>query len=142
MSLDMVGQLNWLAVVAGAIIYYVLGAIWYAPPVLGRAWQRSIGWDPATPPPRMSPTLFVLPLIAYLVISAGIGMLAAATGSTDVTGGLTLGVVLGLAFAVGRTAVDAIFDPNRPQRWTWFAITAGYHFIAIVIIAVLLSVWV
>jgi hypothetical protein len=90
----------------------------------------------------MSPTYLMLPLIAYLVISAGIGMLAAATGSTDVTGGLTLGVVLGLAFAVGRTAVDAIFDPNRPQRWTWFAITAGYHFIAIVIIAVLLSVWV
>jgi hypothetical protein len=142
MSLDMLGQLNWLAVVVGAVFYYVLGAIWYAPPVLGRAWQRSIGWDPATPPPGMSAGTLVLPLLFYLVISAGIAMLAAATGSADVTGGLTLGVVLGLAFAVARTAVDAVFDPNRPQRWTWFAITAGYHFIAIVGIAVLVSVWV
>jgi hypothetical protein len=46
MSLEMIGQLNWLAVLAGAIIYYVLGAILYAPPVLGTAWQRSIGWLP------------------------------------------------------------------------------------------------
>jgi hypothetical protein len=142
MSLDMVGQLNWLAVVVGAVFYYILGAIWYAPPVLGRAWQRSIGWDPANAPPRMTPINFVIPFIAYLVISAGIGMLAAATGSADVTTGVTLGVVLGLAFAVGRTAVDAVFDPNKPQRWTWFAITAGYHLIAIVVIAVLVSVWV
>jgi hypothetical protein len=142
MSLDMLGQLNWLAVIAGGVIYYVLGAIWYAPPVLGRAWQRAIGWDPATPPPGMSPSMIVVPLLAYVVIAAVIGMIAAVAGSGDLTSGLTLGLVLGIGFAVARTAGDAVFDPHKSQRGIWFAITAGYHFVATVIVAVLVSVWV
>jgi hypothetical protein len=142
MSLDILGQLNWLAVIAGAVIYYVLGAVWYAPPVFGRAWQRSIGWDPATPPPAMSPSMIVVPLLAYLVVAAVIGMIAAVAGSADLTSGLTLGAVLGIGFALARTAGDAVFDPHKTQPATWFAITAGYHFVATMIVAVLVSVWV
>ncbi len=42
-SLDVLGDLNWLAVIVAAIAYFVLGAIWYAPPVLGNAWMRAGG---------------------------------------------------------------------------------------------------
>jgi hypothetical protein len=30
MSLDL-ASLNWLAVIVGAVIYFVLGAVWFAP---------------------------------------------------------------------------------------------------------------
>jgi len=46
MSLDVIGNLNWLAVIVGGVIYFALGAVWYSPVLLGRQWQRSIGWDP------------------------------------------------------------------------------------------------
>lgn len=35
MSFDVLGDLNWLAVVVAAIAYFALGALWYAPPVFG-----------------------------------------------------------------------------------------------------------
>jgi hypothetical protein len=42
---------------------------------------------------------------------------------------------------VTLTAVEAVFDPNKPQPWTWFGISASYHFIGLLIVAVLVSVW-
>ena len=142
MSLDMLGQLNWLAVIVGAVIYFVLGAVWYAPPIFGRAWQRSIGWDPEAAPPQMRITTYAIPAVAYLVMAAATGMLAAATGSDSLESGLILGLVLGIGFALARTAVDATFTPNLPQPATLFAITGLYHLVGVVIVAILVSVWV
>lgn len=141
MSLDMLGQLNWSAVVVAALVYFVLGALWYAPPIFGRIWQRSIGWEPEAGAPQMKLTSYLIPLIAYLVMAVATAMLAAATGSSDLNSGLMLGLVIGIAFALARTAVDAAFDPHKPQRWVWFAVAGGYHFVGIVLVAVLVSVW-
>ncbi|MGH2488253.1 MAG: DUF1761 domain-containing protein [Candidatus Limnocylindria bacterium] len=142
MSVDMLGQLNWLAIIVGAAIYFVLGAVWYAPPVLGRAWQRSIGWDPSTTPPQMRIATYLIPAIAYLVTAVAVAMLAAATGSDTLESGLVLGLVLGVGFALARTAVDATFTPNLPQPWVWFAITGLYHLVGVIIVAVVVSVWI
>ena len=142
MSLDMIGQLNWLAVIVGAVIYFVLGAVWYAPPLLGRAWQRSIGWDLEATPPQVKITTYAIPLLAYLVMAVATGMLAAATGSDTLGSGIMLGLVVGIGYALARTAVDATFTPNLPQRWVWFAITGSYHLVGLIIVAAVVSVWV
>jgi hypothetical protein len=63
MSLDLLGQLNWLAVIVGALIYFVLGAIWFAPPVLGRPWMAAIGWDESRTRPEMNPASHVGPAL-------------------------------------------------------------------------------
>ena len=41
-----------------------------------------------------------------------------------------------------HTLVDATFDPNKPEPWTWFAINGMYHALGILIVAVIVSVWV
>ena len=61
MSFEFLGELNWLAVIVGAVVYFVLGALWYTPAFLGRRWQRSIGWDPERTPPQMSPATYAVP---------------------------------------------------------------------------------
>ena len=141
MSLDTLGDLNWLAVIVGAVIYFAIGAAWFTPIVLGRQWQRAIGWDETRRPPEMNPITYVGPAIAYLVAAIATGMLALATGSNTVGEGIVLGLVVGIGFALTLTAVDAMFDPNKPQPWTWFAITGAYHLLGLLIVAVLVSVW-
>jgi len=140
-TFDVLGQLNWLAVIVAGIIYYALGAVWYAAPVLGRTWQRSIGWDPDKPAPGMSPLAIAIPLVGYIVAAAATGMLAAATGSADVGGGLMLGLVIGVGYALTLMGVTAAFDPQKPQPWTWFAVAGGYHFVGLLIVAVVVSAW-
>jgi len=140
-SFDALGELNWLAVIVGAVIYFVLGALWYSPVLFGRQWQRSIGWDPERTPPEMKVTTYLLPFLAYLVMAIAIGLLAAATATDELSEGLVLGVVAGVGLLLMHTLVDATFDPNKPEPWTWFAINGSYHVIGVIIVAVIVAVW-
>lgn len=141
MSFDVLGQLNWLAVIVGAVIYFALGALWYSPVLFARPWQRSIGWDPERTPPEMNPMTYVVPLFAYLVMAVAVGMIAAAVGSDSLADGIVLGLVLGVGLSLMHTLVDANFDPNKPQPWTWFAITGSYHALGLLIVSVIVSIW-
>ena len=141
MSFDVIGELNWLAVIAGGVIYFALGAVWYSPALFGRAWQRAIGWDAERTPPQMNAATYVVPAIAYTVTAVAIGMLARASDSDDVGTGLVLGLVVGVGVSVMHTLGDAVFDPNKREPWTWFAITAGYHALGQLIVAVLVAAW-
>ena len=141
MSFDALGQLNWLAVIVGGVIYFVLGALWYSPMLLGRQWQRSIGWDSERTSPEMNPMTYIVPLAAYLVIAVAIGLLAAATGTDTIGEGVVLGLVAGVGLLLMHTMVDATFDPNKPEPWTWFAISGSYHVLGVLIVSVLVAAW-
>jgi hypothetical protein len=140
MSFDL-GGINWLAVVVGTAIYFVLGALWYSPLLLGRQWQRSIGWDPNRTPPQMSVATYVVPLIGYFVMAVATAMIAIATGADGFGDGIVLGLVIGIGYLAMHSLVDATFDPNKPQPWTWFAINSSYHALGILVVAVLVSIW-
>jgi hypothetical protein len=141
MSFDVLGQVNWLAVIVGTIIYFAIGAVWFTPILFGRPWQRAIGWDPERTTPEMNPVTYGVPAVLYLVASAATAMLAAATGSDTFSSGLVLGLVVGVGYALVINANDAIFDPNKRRPLTWFAITGAYNLLGLVIVAVLVSVW-
>jgi hypothetical protein len=140
MSLDLV-QLNWLAVLVGAVVYFVLGALWFAPQVFGRPWMAAIGWDESRPRPEMNPISYIGPAVFYLVAAIATGLLAAATGTDTLQEGVVLGLVVGVGYALTVTATDAVFDPNKPKPWTWFAISGAYHVVSLVIVGVLVAIW-
>lgn len=141
MSLSALVDVNWLAAIVAAIVYYALGALWYNRAFLGRAWMRSLGWDESREPPQMTAAAYVGPLIGYLLAAGAIGSLLVATNTTSVSGGLALGVIVGVGIAAALFYVTAVFDPQRPRPRLWFLITAGYHLVGISITAVLMAVW-
>jgi len=141
MSLDVVNSINWLAVVVSAVIYFAIGAAWYSSAVLGNQWRAAIGWDESRPQPGMAPVSLVIAALAYLVVAIATAMLAKATGSTDIGHGLTLGLVVGIGYAVMLAAVSAAFDIHRPRPWTGFVIDGAYHLVGLLITAVIVTVW-
>lgn len=44
MTLDALGQINWLAVIVATIVYFALGALWYSPVAFGKPWQLVSAW--------------------------------------------------------------------------------------------------
>jgi hypothetical protein len=136
-----VGALNWLAVIVGAAIYFVLGAVWYSPLLFARPWQAAIGWDDSRAQPQTNPVTYVVPAVLYLIAAVATGLIAAATGTDTLEEGVTLGLVTGLGFALPMVGVEATFDPNKPKPVVWFVITTAYHLIGFVVLAVVIAIW-
>ena len=133
MSFDL-GSLNWLAVIVGAVVYFAIGAVWFTPQVFGKPWMAAIGWDESRPRPEMNPISYVGPALFYLVSAIATGLLAKATGTDTLTEGIVLGLVVGIGYALVVTATDAVFDPNKPKPWNWFAISGAYHVVSLAIV--------
>jgi MFS superfamily sulfate permease-like transporter len=140
MTLDL-GTVNWLAVVVGAAIYFILGAVWYSPVLFAKPWQAAIGWDESRAQPQNNPLTYVVPAVLYLIAGVATALLAAATGTDTLTEGVVLGLVTGIGYALAMVGVEATFDPNKPKPITWFGITTAYHLIGFVILAVVIAIW-
>jgi uncharacterized protein DUF1761 len=140
MKFDVLGDLNWLAVIVAGIAYFVLGAIWFMPATFGKAWQRSMGWEmPADQRPGAA--FYVGPLITCLAAAIAVGMLGKASGSDSFGEGIVLGLVTGVGISGAVLFVTGVFDPKKPEPMTWFAVTAGYHLVGLLIASVIVSVW-
>jgi hypothetical protein len=133
MSFDL-GSLNWLAVIVGAVVYFAIGAVWFTPQLFGKPWMAAIGWDESRPRPEMNPISYVGPAVFYLVSAIATGLLAKATGTDTLAEGIVLGLVVGIGYALVVTATDAVFDPNKPKPWNWFAISGAYHVVSLAIV--------
>jgi Protein of unknown function (DUF1761) len=139
MTFDALGELNWLAVIVAAVAYWILGAIWYAQAVFGRAWMRAGGIE-IQEGQSPGPAIYVIPLIANFLAVLALAMLAAATGSTTTSHAFVLGLVVWGGYAVGLTLLGATFDA-RPSAGVWFTINVGYHLIGLVGAAQIVTLW-
>jgi hypothetical protein len=140
MSFDLLGELNWLAVIVATIVYFALGAVWYTVPAMSKAWMRATGIQVPERGQGPGPGIYVVPLATAFVASVATGMLAQATGSQTFGEGIVLGLVVGVGYALTLTAVQETFG-MRPQPGVAFLINGGYQFLGLLIVAVIVSVW-
>jgi hypothetical protein len=140
MSFVSLGDVNWLAVLAGAIVYFGLGGLWYSPAGFGNAWMRSVGMTMPEGDDRPGAGIYVMPLLSDLVAAVATAWLAYATGSDTVGEGLLLGLVVSIGYSVSLAATTATFS-QFPEKTTWFWITASYNLVGITLLAVIVSAW-
>ena len=137
MSLDVLSDVNWLAVALGAVVWFVLGAIWYIPPVMGRRWAAAGGIElPEDTNP--DPKVFVLTLLAYLVAAAVTGMLAVATGTESAGEGALLGFLVGVGYALTAAAVSALYD-RKPEPFAWFWINGVFNVVGLTAVGLVIG---
>ena len=141
MTFDSLSDLNWLAVLVAALAYFAIGAVWYSPPLFGKAWAAAGGLPTPDPGSRPSPAIYLTPLVGSVLASVALGMLAAATGSDSLQRGIVLGLVCAIGFAVSVALVTAQFESEKPKPMVWGAITAGYHAVGILVAAIVVASW-
>lgn len=140
MSLDTLGELNWVAVLVAALAYWMLGAIWYARPVFGDSWMKAQGIEmpEGEGPPLIS---MIGPLVGYFIVTIAVGMIAAASGTDTAAEGLALGLTMGIGVAGAIVGVIALFEANKPSASTWALITGAYNLLGLVLASIILAVW-
>ena len=141
MSFDTLSDLNWLAVVVGAIAYFAIGALWYSPVVFGDMWMAAGGLtqEQTGEGPRVA--IYAVPLIGSLLSAIALGMLAESTWTDTLGEGLVLGVVAAVGFAFAISLVTATFESTKPKPMVWGAVNAGYHIVGILVAAAIIGAW-
>jgi hypothetical protein len=133
--------INWPAVLVAALAYFAIGAIWYAPPVLGKTWMAAGGMEMPAEGQRPGPAIYVVPLIGSVLSAIVLGVLAEALGADGVADGAVLGLAIAVGFAIPIALVTATFESNKPRPMVWGAVNAGYHVVGNLAAAIIIAAW-
>ena len=141
MTFDVLSDLNWLAVIVAAIVYFAVGALWYAPPVFGKVWSAAGGFSLPEPGSRPSPAIYVTPLVGSILSAIALAMIAKASGTDTFKEGIVLGLVVAIGFAASIAFVTAQFESSKPKPMVWGAVNAGYHVVGNLLAAIIIASW-
>jgi len=130
------GDINALAVVVAALVYFFIGSIWYSPVLFANAWMKEIGKskDELNPNPFIYILCFVLTVIAAFALAC-IFQLTALEGLVS---GLFTGLAAGIAIAAA-IAITTMF--NDFSRYKLYLINVGYHVVSFTLMGAILGLW-
>lgn len=141
MNLNVLGDLNWLAVLVATVAYFGLGIIWYAEHAFGRAYQHASGQD-LSPPEKVNAAVYAIPLLTCFVLTLVTAMIGRASSTDTIMEGLLLGLVVGAGIALPVRMVTGAYDMTKPAPITFAAIGAGYHIVGLTLAGAILGQWV
>lgn len=129
-------DLNWLAIVIAAVVFFGMGAVWYQPKVMGRRWMKAAGVNPSDTSPN--PWIFVGTLVAYLLMAMVLAMLSRGIGASSFGDGLVLGLFTGVVFVAAQAWVNAAYEGRSLNL---VLVNGGIGVIGHVIMAVIVTLW-
>ncbi len=130
-------NINYLAVFVAAVVYMVIGALWYSPVLFGRTWQKLVG------PHRdnlrgNAANGYGLTFVAALLIAYVLAHFVDYLGADTVLAGAQLGFWLWAGFSITTGVGETIFA-GRPGKL--YVLNMTYNLVAIVVMAAILATW-
>ncbi len=138
MLIDLLGDLNWLAVAVATVAWFAFSAVWYSVPPISGAWQRAARVTPTGQGTMPPPSTFIGTLVAYFVTTIVIALLVAALAITEVGNAIELGVLLGVGFGTVFAFINQIYEQKGSSYWLINGVAA---IIAFSIVSVILALW-
>ena len=134
-------DVNIFAVLAAGLASVVIGFIWYHPAVFGTMWMRIVNISPED----LEKGKKKMPLMALIGFVASVVLAWVLAHFSFVWGALTIGSALELGFWVWLGFMAPIL--LGPVLWEgksvkFFAITAGYWLVAVLVASVIVTLWI
>ncbi len=109
---DRIGDLDWLAVVVGAVLFMVVGFIWYGP-LFGQQWSAATGipMEGGTP----ATDKLIATFVYSFVLSGAINYWGVLDG--DIEHSLIMGIVLGIAVIGAASYAAVVWEKYNRSAW-------------------------
>ena len=128
---------NYVAVLVSAVVYWVLGAVWYGF-LFGKAWMdlEHLSMDQAK---SMNPVLpYFITFVLNLVIAFFLAQLCTWRNASTAARGASLGVLLWIGFVGPITYTTNMYE-MRP--FNLFLINEGYSLVGLLLMGAILGAW-
>lgn len=130
-------EVNWLAVVAAAVINMIVGSVWYSPLLFVKPWLATL--DKKLDPKNVDMgKTYGMMFLGAVIMAYVMAMLINVTNTTMLDMGAMLGFWIWLGF-VAPVHLGGVLFEQKP--WKWFAISAGYYLVVLMLEGALLAVW-
>ncbi len=130
-------SINYLAIVVATVASMFIGYVYYAKPVMGKAWMALIGKTEEELKSGAGPAMVWMLILAF-VEAYILAHFVDYTGATTWAKGAVAGIWLWLGFIVPSMGSENIFS-RRPKKLLFLQL--GYHLISIVVMGAILAVW-
>ena len=128
---------NIWAVVAAALVNFLIGGMWYSPALFGKAWMRANGFSDADLKKGSPAAIFGGAFVLCLLMAANLGAFLAGP-ETTVSFAIAAGVAAGLGWAAFGLCVVSLFE-RRPL--SYMLINGGYLTVSFAAMGAILGVW-
>ncbi|MTD12601.1 DUF1761 family protein [Nakamurella sp. YIM 132087] len=132
---NVLGDINWLAVLVAAVVAVVLAGLWFGL-VIAKAYPLALGRDASAPAPT-GPVRSIGPLVCTLVVVLTTAVLVEALDISSIGDAVVFGLVVGIGFLTAMTFQIAI-NPNFPRPLFYGLLNAPYFVISTVVGSVVL----
>jgi len=135
----MQADINFFAVIVGAVMNMIVGFVWYSPQVFGKQWMKAIGKKQKDFENMKGEAnkAYALSFVGALVMSFVLAHVVYYVGSTNFIEGFIIGFLMWLGFVAPISFNSCLFE-KKPQGLV--LINTGYYLAALIVMSIVISV--
>src|SRR3989338_1748611 len=135
----MQADINFFAVIIGAVVNMIVGFVWYSPQAFGRQWMKAIGKTQKDFENMKGGAnkAYALSFAGALVMSFVLAHVVYYSGSTNMVEGFIIGFLVWLGFVAPISFNSCLFE-KKPLELV--LINAGYYLAALIMMSIIISV--
>ena len=130
-------QVNYLAVIAAALVTFLIGGLWYSPLLFERPWRRLNALSEEQIKAGHTGLIFGLSFLAALVAAYVLALFLAGP-DTDAVAGLMAGLLVGAGWVATAMLTTFLFERRPLALW---GIDAAYHVLTFGLMGLILGLW-
>jgi hypothetical protein len=136
-------SVNYFAIVVGAVLSMVIGAVWYGP-LFGKKWLEIVGAtaEDLEARKKMQAAAGPLYVVQFVLTLFQVLVLAHLVADTTRVGGLERSLWIWAAFVIPTLAGAVMWTNEEGRRkWARFLIQGGYQLTIFIVFGLLLQFW-
>jgi len=138
MNADLFSQVNWLAVLVGALAYFFLGAIWYSA-LFRNAWIKATGVNMNDPNGRKGfAGILIASFVTVLITSIGLALIITRIGPGNWLTGCKIGLIAGVCFSAATICNSYLYE-KRPIALS--TINSLYNIVGCALAGIIIAIW-
>jgi len=129
-----------LALLAAAVVAWLIGALWYSPVMFAKAWVKAHGYTPEQVAAMqvMQGKVIVATLVAMILMAAVLQVFLRHLGADSLRGGMGWAFHAWLGFALPLGFIAHLYSQKRIAAWV---IDLGYQLVYLLVMGAILGAW-